>query len=116
MGVFALNSKAIQSCSNLVCSEIGNQIDLGVIKSNFFSINGPRPVKMLGNSMIQKVIFLKNKGRLKSMFGLNSRFLYSGRPKYQLLHKYMTSVYCSLCSLFHVCIYICSSCYLHTNG
>lgn len=106
LGVFALNSKEIQSCNNLVCNEIGNQIDLGVTKSIFFSIKGPRPVKMLGDSMIQKVIFLKNKGRLKSMFGLNNRFSCWGRPKYQLLQKYMTSVYCSLCSLFHVCIYM----------
>lgn len=98
----------IQTCNKLVCNRVGNQIDaldLGVIKSNSFSINGPRPIKMLWDSMILKVIFLK-KGRLESVFGLNSRFSYWRRPKYQLLHKYVTSVYCSLCCLCHACIYM----------
>lgn len=36
------------------------------------------------------------------MFDLNSRFSCWRRPKYQLLHKYVTSVYCTLCSLCHV--------------
>lgn len=50
----------IQTCNKLVCNRVGNQIDaldLGVIKSNSFSINGPRPIKMLWDSMILKVIF-----------------------------------------------------------
>ena len=48
--------------------------------------------------------FLK-KERLEPMFGLNGRFSCWRRPKYQRLHKYMTPVYCSLCSLCHACIY-----------
>lgn len=60
LGVFVSDSKEIQSCDNLVCNRMGNQIDaldLGVIKSNSFSINVPRPIKMLWDSMIQRLFF-----------------------------------------------------------
>lgn len=55
LGVFVSDSKEIQSCNNLVCNRMGNQIyalDLGVIKSNSFPISGPRPIMMLWDLMI----------------------------------------------------------------
>jgi len=58
LGVFGSDSKEIQSCNNLVCDMMGNQInalDLGLIKSNSFSINGPWPIKMLWDSMVLKI-------------------------------------------------------------
>lgn len=43
------------------------------------------------------------------MFGLNMlNILMLEDTKYRPLHKYMTSLYCSLCSLHHMCMYMLS--------
>lgn len=76
MGSSVSDSKEIQSFNNLGCNRMGNQfasLDLGVIKSNYFSINKPRAIKMIGDSVIARFFFFL-KERPESMFGLISRF------------------------------------------
>lgn len=95
LSVFVPHSKEIQGFNNLGCNRMANQIaslDLGVIKSNYFSINRPRPIKMIWDSMITRLFISKE--RLESMFGLISRFWCWRTPKYHVLHKYV-----GLCSL-----------------
>lgn len=103
MGIFVSDLKEIQNFNNLGCNRIGNQIaslDLGVMKTNYFSINRPKPIKMIWDSMITRLFFLKERLCLVSSVDFDA-----GEDPSTM---YFTNilVYCSLCSLGHICIYI----------
>lgn len=71
LGVFVSDSKEIQSFNNLGFNRIGNQIaslDLEVIKNNYFSIKRPRPIKMIRDSTITRLLFFKRETQVYVLF------------------------------------------------